>query len=270
MKNLHPKLTLTVGAALLALAASSAQAAVIASDSFNQAPGVANGMTAGAGFTTNWSADGAYSVVSGSLTYADPLYTIPTSGNSLAAVGSWSGAGADFAPVTGRVWFSYLFKPTIITGFHQAGIQPTDSESFKVGMKDAGGIPGYAFSEHNNGGANGTLANEVQFTAGETYLMVGTYSTDGSPDSALYVNPVLGGSSPSLGLDAAIFSGTNWGASNIARFRMYAIDADWVVDNIVIGTTFESVVTAIPEPSSYAALLGLVGLGFAASRRRRA
>lgn len=271
MKKINPKLTQSLAIMALALGTTAAQAAIIASDSFNQAVGTANGITAGSGFSTTWTADGAYSITSGSLSYSDPLYTIASSGNSLTANGSWSGMRADFAPVTGRVWFSYLFKVNAFNGgdFHQSQLQQGDTEAFKMGMRKEVSIDGVPFSEHNIAGATGALENENYFVAGNTYLLVGTYSTDGVAPSAMWVNPVLGGSDPTTGYETSMFSGPNWTQTNLSRFSFYAINANWSVDNLVIGTTFSDVVTTIPEPSTYAALVGALGLGFAALRRRR-
>ena len=48
------------------------------------------------------------------------------------------------------------------------------------------------------------------------------------------------------------------------------IGGDWIIDNVYIGYGADFATQLVPEPSTYAALLGLGVLGFAFLRRRKA
>lgn len=104
------------------------------------------------------------------------------------------------------------------------------------------------------------------FTFGSTQQIVASYNI-GTGTSQLWVNPV-DASSTSL-TDAG---GTVTDIYSIALRQGSGLIGTSSIDNVVVATTFNEALTgaAVPEPSTYAAIAGILGLGLAIARRKRA
>lgn len=123
----------------------------------------------------------------------------------------------------------------------------------------------------NSGSSTGTntkpdweLGNE---TNGGSFLLVGklTFNGGGSETLDFTINPnsTLEGDATWKTVSADI------GVESLNYFGVFANVGDnqtMIIDDILIGTDYSSVV---PEPSAYALLMGLAGLGFLLLRRRR-
>ncbi len=113
-------------------------------------------------------------------------------------------------------------------------------------------------------GAAGLQNTGITATANTTYLIVGRIDYAAGNDTVrMWVNPTVG--LPEGPADATMTS-YNVGTFNQLSFRY---DSNIMIfDEFRVGTTWESVLPVIPEPSS-AALLGLVLAGLAYLRIRR-
>ncbi len=143
--------------------------------------------------------------------------------------------------------------------------------------------------QNNSGAYNGvyTSATPQSYTLNTTFLVVGKieFNYSGVADRlTLYINP------SSLSDEGSLTPYLQFGVNDfgaISAFRIFAGGnqtvgtapntttfnaSGGIFDEVRLGNTYNAVtgVAAVPEPSSFAALAGLAGLAFAASRRRRA
>lgn len=84
-----------------------------------------------------------------------------------------------------------------------------------------------------------------------------------SNSGAIYLNNVLLGT---VGFAAAYLDGVDAGLGRLGFYSGSSVISQFTLDNIVV-TDLNA--TAIPEPSAFAAILGLGALGLVAARRRR-
>jgi hypothetical protein len=114
--------------------------------------------------------------------------------------------------------------------------------------------------------------NETFMVVGKIQFNVGVNSTDDA--LTLWINPT----SFTETSDSAYLMVTGVDFGTLTGLRIFGgatsgiyTQANAVYDEVRLGTAFSDVVVAaVPEPSAFAALAGLAGLAFAASRRRRA
>lgn len=229
---------------------------------------------------SGWTTVPAWSVSTGSLSYNNggPL---EVSGNSARKV---AGSSGDFLrreltlPIVdgNTYWVSMLMRVTAAPsanrefGFRQSGNGPNrlflnwDPVSgtgglLNLGTRDAGGDPA---------DGNSTTNTNPTLTLGDTNLILFRIDAKaGNDDVWAWLNPAIGGAAPSV----STAFGSSIGLDNVATaanlggfFIGGSNSADFIVDELRIGTTFDSV-TPVPEP---AALLGLPILGILALRRR--
>ena len=277
---------------ILALAASlglasAAQGALLLQENFD-------GLSTGNLNSQNsWTAKSGVSVVAGGLSYNTASLSISGGANRVEStlIGSGSSdylATKSFAAQSSDVWFSFTLRiDTSTTAFG-------NGPRFWFWVSDTTDIStGVTGSVTDNNTGNKNLSSEIRLSSTATsnssgvivtdsvYFLVARLSKDGSATLAsaydrleLWVNPT----STSIGA-ATISSDAPIGASftgGIANFGLTTLStaADLQWDNLRVGTLRADVVdvyaTSIPEPSSFAALAGLAGLGLAAARRRRA
>jgi len=280
MNTLSKKFAL---AALTLVAAASSQAALLFYDGFNYAAGSINGtQNGGIGGLTAWvEGEGTVTndptIVSSGLT-APGLSTIggalsDTTSSSLGARRTFdnTGLGADGT----SVWFSALYNHTSAGSDFRLKLFADSSISL--------GTSGYATAANSGIGFNFTggtglrvenqnvqIGTATALAVNTVHLVVGRidFSDTSNADRVLlWVNPTISLTAP---LDAAA-------AQNVTGFNLQAtlgnaVAARWggagtgIIDEIRLGNTFGDVV-AIPEPSTYALLLG--GLGALVWLRRR-
>jgi hypothetical protein len=159
---------------------------------------------------------------------------ISMTGN-LAQAGDLYGLGARSTPTVNTTdWFA---------GISGERVDATDATPLK-----------YALNNDGSAGPGAFIPNNVTYLAGDQFSFTGVALTDYL--NAQYANGAGAGKYIFLRINMANFATAN-------RIELASGDhanADWRPS-----LTFT---TAIPEPSSFAALAGLAGLGFAASRRR--
>ncbi len=295
---------LSLAALTLASALPSAHATLLSSESFSD-----SGYTVGsmlqdknnsltsptiAGYTGNWIdqavdsfGDANPKIISGSLVYSDSSYAA-TAGNSVGVIAGGGNATNSgrvqrlfdssltvTSSTTGTIYMSFLFQ-TASTGSYQSlslydGWVGSGAADLRRNF-DLGLISGSDSTVRFNAGATG-VAKTAAATTGVTASNVNLYivkfdlsATAASDTVTVWVNPTLGAGDPSSG--GIVLSSQDITFDRLALSDYSAGAATW--DEIRFGTTFADVTTsAIPEPATYAALLGAATLGVAVLRRRR-
>lgn len=281
---------------LTALAlASTAHAALISTDSFSgytlgELPSTTS--PAVAGYTGNWTdvdfGDAEASVISGSLTYSNPLY-LGSSGDRVGVATNTAGgeinagnSGRVFrlldsslavtAATSGTRYLSFLFQSGQETGastYQMLDLYDTNTadanRNFTAGLTMNGGNTGtfYNFGVDEAYTSTGVAANT------DVHLFVVKFdlsATAASDSVTVWIDPTLGSNDPSFGLTV---TGKDISFDRLGFSDYEGNSAAW--DEINWGTTFNDVtLAAVPEPSTFAALAGLAVLGAATLRRRRA
>lgn len=242
-------------------AAASSQAAIIVYEGFN-------------GSATGWDTPVTGSTQPSGLGYSSGGFDLLTSGGALVGLSS---VGTLSAPVnSGTVWTSVLYQ---VTNASEANW--TRLNTFSSGNEQL-------FLPYNRGDSNGitlfgrnTTEGEINASTGVTLTVGSTYFVVSQVDFGtgqvnMWVNPQLGVSDPGeadatatfpVGGDVAL--GTDQMSFNQIQFRDTGT-AGLIWDELRIGTSYGDVApTAIPEPSTIAALFGSLILGFAFWRQRR-
>lgn len=250
------KKLIALGLATASLVASASASSIVTQWDFNSNPGDANAATGtlvpaiGSGTasliggTTSTFASGTASGGSTDTNTTDNsgwnLTTFPASG-----VGSGT-AGAQFAIST--VGYTASAYESFSFSFDQR-LSNTAANTWNV-----------EFS--TDAGSSWSLGQQFTFTpaatgTGDVWYNNRSVTLSGSElfDNANVVFRIVAAFDPVAGNYLAARSTSTYGAAGTARFDMVTLTAN---------------PSAIPEPSSFAALAGLAGLGLAASRRRRA
>jgi hypothetical protein len=274
----------TVAAALVV--ASSASAALIAYEGFSDAAGTAlAGQAANSGLSAWTAVSGSASNTEGSLTYS----TLDVSGNKV----SFGGTAAYYANLSSLItvganstydlWGSFSMTVSGSTGdaglsiFHGANPTASTAALATFGLVNNGNVRliGGRSMEANGNVGLGTASNDFPVNVQNFYVFKITINTNaGQVETAsLWLNPTLSAGMTEASLGAAAIANvnlTNTGNSGIGAIGLYSTGGNTpIFDEIRLGTSFDSVVSVIPEPSAFAAIAGLAGLVLAATRRRR-
>jgi hypothetical protein len=279
MKNLHSSTSrLLITAAAFSLVTASANAVVLFSDSFNTntlstynvegGPNLTWNATAGVGGGGGLvpsGADGFVSIIPGNpntayLFGAGAANAVTIS--MMAKLGSAAGVSKAFLGLTNET--AYGWNDTLASGNSMVGsvLQGT----YQLGSRRSDGLPV----------GNITPAGQptVGLTAGNWYLYSVTLTKPASGtvwklDSSLQD---FGTSGTTPGSVITSYAGFDVNVNGSANLNLTSTNT--YIQFGIRGVNFAAVdsfsVTAIPEPSSYAALAGLFGLGLVLTRRRRA
>jgi hypothetical protein len=257
--------TLTAVSAFLAF--QNAQANLLFSEAFNYNAGVLGG-NVNPGNSTAWSAgNSGLTIVNGNLTYAG---LADQGGNELQiANGSAGTIYNTFANQTsGQVFYSFLFNASETNTANNYFTAMNPGTSTPNGSSDA--INAYYYSsgkiELRAAAQSATAGTGPVLTLGTTYLIVEEIDLT-AKTASLWIDPTLGGAAPAA---TATLSGITATAIDNVGFKVQsAAGGPFLVDNLLIGTTWADVTpVAAPEPTTLAlAGMGLLGL---AARFRRA
>ncbi len=252
------KKSILVAAACLAL--QSAQATQLFSEAFNYNTGGLQN-NANPGGSTWTGGNSGLNIVSGNLTYAG---LADQGGNELQISNGAAGSSViTFANQTsGQVYYSFLFNPTIVNGANNYFTAMNPSTTAPNGGSDA--IDAYFYSTGKielraNAGA-ATAGTGAALTLGTTYLIVEEIDLS-AKTASLWINPnssTFGGTAPAV---TASLTGITATAVDNVGFKAQTGTGTFLVDNLLIGTTWADV-TPAPEPSTLA-LAGLSMLGLA-------
>jgi len=171
---------------------------------------------------------------------------------------------------SGSVYASFQFSVTAsapATGgdyeyFIHFGDGGTSNFNTRTDIVAPNGVGDYTLGlSSNSGTAQVVWASDL--TYGVTYLGVIGYNRD-TGSSTLWIDPTSEGSTSISPSGSTSFLDI---PALYLRQSASSVGETITLDNIVVGTTFADVV--VPEPSTYALLLGALGLGFVLVRRRK-
>lgn len=263
--------TMLKSALLATLTAASTQAAVVLSETFSYPNGalIGQGSLAWAGLGTPVSTTNPLTVSAGTV----PLLTTgQDASRPLTTAVSFTGGASIYysldvtlsaAQATGDYFFAYTVTGTD-TNYKSRLFAKSTTGGFVLGLAESNLVTTYG---------TGVL------TFNTPYKLVMTYNsiTGASNDTlALYVSPTsaIEGSNVSYVTQTSTATTEATGLGAVALRQGTTANAPTlVVDNIIVATTFHEaagLAAPVPEPSSAAALAGLVVLGAVATRRRRA
>ncbi len=240
------------------------------------------------GYTGNWTGidfGTARPVVSaGSLTYSDPLY-LGSSGDKVTVPVNPGGAEIESGD-SGRVYrvldstlavtdttastlyLSFLFQSGQQSGattYQMLSLYNTSTtdanRNFDIGITTNGSLSG---TQYNFGVDNAYTDTGVAASTAVRLLVVkfNLSATAGQDSVTVWVDPTLGTGDPTVGGTTVTGKTLTWDRLTLSDYD--GNSAAW--DEIRWGTTFDSV-TAVPEPSAFATIAGLVGLVAVGLRR---
>jgi hypothetical protein len=267
MKRFYPTI-LAIGA--ICFVFQTAQATLLFSEAFNYSPGALGG-NINPGNSTAWSSGNAnLTVVSGNLTYAG----LADQGGNEFQIANGVSAGTIFNTfanqTSGQVYYSFLFNATAADSANNYFTALNPGTSTPNGSSDAMNAYFYAAGQLRIRAAAQAAAGSTVLTLGQTYLVVEMIDLT-AKTASLWVDPT----SSSFGLtapaaDVTLSGITATAVDNVGFKAQSAAGGPYLVDNLLVGTTWADVTPAgVPEPATFAfAALGLLG-GFLLRFRRR-
>jgi hypothetical protein len=268
LKNCTIRLAQCFKILLVAIAAGSlvqsAHASLLFSDGFNYSTGGIG--TVGA---PTWvGSNNGLQVTNANLTFSG-LQDL--GGNALLLTNGTGGSTlATYANQTaGQVYFSFLFDPLVIDSGNNFFVALNPGATAPGGSGDAMNTSYFTTGKialRSNPQA-ATTGTGSALTIGTTYLIVEELDLT-AKTSTLWINPTPGAAAPAA---TASLSGLSATAVDNVGFKTTSGGATgaYLIDNLLIGTTFADVTPAVPEPST----LMLVGAGLSLMlgmiRRRR-
>ncbi len=236
------------------------QATVLFQEGFNYTAGSSLGGNVNPGNSTAWNGGNAgLNIGSGNLTYPN----LPDQGgNDLSISNATAGTSINtFANTTsGQIYYSFLLDVTTIDGANDYITALNPGSTVPGGGTDA--INCYLYTNGKIGlrtAGEATVTSASALSLNTTYMVVLEYNF-ATTTASLFLDPTLGASQPTATLTLA-GSGSVTAIDNVG-FKAQATTGDFLVDNLIVGTTWADVTpVATPEPSTFAlAGLGLLGL----------
>jgi len=265
----YSRILLVAGACCLLV--QSANATLLLSEAFNYSTGgVGGGVNVNPSTGNAWQGgNNGLIIANGNLTYAG---LADQGGNELTITNGSAGTTYLLFPnqTSGQIYYSFLFNPTATDSANNYVTAMNPGTSTPNGGSDA--IDAYYYSA----GKIAVRANAQSATSGTgpvltlntTHLIVEMIDLD-AKTASLWVDPTsLGGTAPTA--NATLSGITATAVDNVGFKAQSAAGGPYLVDNLLIGTTWADVTPTIPEPSTFALMgFGCLSLIAAVIRRRR-
>ena len=269
MKRFYPTI-LALGATCFVF--QTVQATLLFSEAFNYSPGALGG-NINPGNSTAWSSGSANLVVaSGNLTYAG----LADSGGNELQINNGVSAGTIYNTyanqTSGQIYYSFLFNAAGADSANNYFTALNPGTSTPNGGSDAIDAYFYAAGQMKVRAASLSAAGNTVLSLNQTYLIVEMLDLT-ARTASLWVNPssaTFGGTAPAADTTLSGIAATTTAVDNVGFKAQSSAGGPYLIDNLLIGTTWADVTpAAIPEPSTLAfAALGLLG-GFTLRLRRR-
>ncbi|MEX0332682.1 MAG: PEP-CTERM sorting domain-containing protein [Puniceicoccaceae bacterium] len=229
-------------------------------------------------------------VLAGSLNYTATAAALPASGGHISIdfirpkLDIVAGSAIRDTDGDSTVWVSWLAQYTYLDGYYSAvEISASDSSSGAdtsinartLNIGKTGGDPIDTFDPYFNVMVNNTRGGSTfdldgpdgGFSdTGVNFYVVKMNFVNGGDDSALiWVNPTVAELTGETGA-TVVTTGSLNGFDHVF-VADFSGNGDLAFDELRVGPSLGSV--AVPEPSTYALILGFLGLGFALWRRRK-
>jgi PEP-CTERM motif len=259
-------IALLIGATGLSLQNANAQ--LLFSEGFNYTPGNDLQGLVNPGGNMWTGGNSGLTIGTGDLTYSG-LQNISVNDLSVA----WGSGGASintFANVTsGSVYYSFLLDVTTapgandyITSLNPGTTAPGGSADALAIYDDPSGTTGGEIGLRTAGESTTHVGSSLAMALNTTYLVVAQYNFT-TASTSLWLDPTIGGSQPAPTLILA-GSGTVTSIDDLG-YKTQATTGDFLIDNVLVGETWNDVtpIAPVPEPSTFAlagAGLGLMGL----------
>lgn len=267
MKKLLP--TLLAGCCLFSVS----HATILVLENFDYDPGVVAGLNGGQGWSGAWGTGGGVApvVAAGSLT-APSGYTFTPSGNRVENAGNGfisRGFGTETRPNLGSdgvYYMSWLIQTSVIGDVSRLNLVD-NAFANRISIGKLGNANDNLAIQLSGGSV---LYSETSLTGGD-FLIVAKLESD---NGTLTVSASAFPSTGSVGAEPTVWdiSTVTTSADHVKNMLsmnvlMQGASGNISFDEFRLGTTYAAV---IPEPTTYAALFGLLALGFVAWRRRKA